>query len=106
MGEPWPVLVKLALAISGASILSIASAASFQDQWKGSTKSLSQYLSDGFEIRETFIRHISPFAKYEYVYLLRKDLLLVRCTESIVTDREAIVDTRLMCGELVTPFNR
>jgi predicted YcjX-like family ATPase len=99
-------LGRFVLTMAGASILSIASASAFQDQWKVSNKSLSQYVSEGFEIHETLLRHLSPFAKYEYVYFLRKDVVLVRCTESVVTDRGAVVDTRIVCGELVSPFDR
>lgn len=58
-------------AIAGAALCGTPAGA-FKDQWKDSDKSLSEYISDGFELQQTLIRYVSPFAKYEYVYFLRK----------------------------------
>lgn len=94
------------LGAAGIVIVWTTSATAFQDQWKESGKSLAQYIWEGFEIRETLLRHVSPFTKYEYVYFLRKETVVVRCTEAITTDRGVIVDARVGCGELVAPFDR
>lgn len=99
-------LGNLSLGAAATVIVSANPAAAFQDQWKESGKSLAQYISDGFEMRETLLRHVSPFAKYEYVYFLRKETVVVRCTEAITTDRGIVVDVRIGCGELVAPFDR
>lgn len=97
---------KSALAAIAGATLCGTPAAAFKDQWKDSEKALSQYISEGFALQQTLIRQVSPFAKYDYVYLLRKDAQLARCIESIVTDRGAVVDTRIVCADLVTPFDR
>ena len=102
LGRLSLVLLEVSFAVAGTVVVSANPAAAFQDQWKESGKSLAQYISEGFEIRETLLRHGSPFAKYEYVYFLRKEMVVVRCTEAITTDRGIVVDVRIGCGELVT----
>jgi hypothetical protein len=97
--------VVAALTLVGLSAWTPAATA-FQDQWKPSPRSMAEYISDGFEIRETLLRHVSPFAKYEYVYFLRKERVVVRCIEGISTDKSRVADISLECRELVAPFDR
>lgn len=92
----------IALAVIGLPATSLA----FEDQWKSSTKSLSDYLTDGYTMSQPIALHLSPFSKTEFRYVLTKGTQLAQCTETIIRRKDAIVDKTLACSDLAPPFAR
>jgi len=99
-----------ALIGSGLAICLVASmplaAFAFEDQWQPSTRSLSQYIADGYVLAPPTFLRISPFDKTEVRYFLTKNTQIAQCSEIVTSKRGAVVDKQLACLDLVAPFTR
>ena len=83
-----------------------ASARAFQDQWQPSSRSLAEYVADGYVMAQPVVRQLSPFSRTEFRYYLTKGSQFAQCTEAITVRKSAVIDKVLACEDLVAPFSK
>ena len=83
-----------------------ASAMAFQDQWQPSSRSLAEYVTDGYVMAQPVVRQLSPFSRTEFRYYLTKGSQFAQCTETITVRKSAVVDKVLACEDLVSPYSK
>ena len=82
-----------------------ASARAFQDQWQPSSRSLAEYVADGYVMAQPVVRQLSPFSRTEFRYYLTKGSQFAECTEVVTVRKSAVIDKVLACEDLVAPFS-
>lgn len=82
------------------------SAMAFQDQWQPSSRSLAEYVADGYTMAQPAVRQLTPFSRTEFRYYLTKGSKVAQCTEAITVRKSAVIDKVLACEDLVAPFAR
>lgn len=83
-----------------------ASAMAFQDQWQPSSRSLAEYVTDGYVMAQPVVRQLSPFSRTEFRYYLTNVSQFAQCTEAVTVRNSAVIDKVLACQDLVTPFSK
>jgi hypothetical protein len=74
-----------------------------QEQWKPVGKTLFDYISEGFVIETILLDRITPVSVQATLYFLRKDNLLVRCTETVTRRGGMVTNLSVGCAELTQP---
>lgn len=78
----------------------------YQEQWQPSTKTLIDYVSEGYQLSQPIVLRLSPFDRTEFLYVLSKDGTVAQCTEIITTRKSVVTDKVLGCADLVKPFQK
>lgn len=83
-----------------------ASVMAFQDQWQPSSRSLAEYIAEGYTMAQPVVRQLSPFSRTEFRYYLTKGSQFAQCTEAITVRKSAVIDKVLACEDLVAPYSQ
>jgi hypothetical protein len=74
-----------------------------QDQWQRVEKQLIDYVADGYAIETILLDRLTPLATQATLFYLRKENILVRCSETITRKGVTLLSATVSCAELGKP---
>ena len=100
------IILSLAMAWSVIPGTMTSASAEIQNQWKPANKTLSDYVASGYVFEAILLDRITPVSVQAMVYFLRKDNLLVRCSETATRVSGVTTNLTIGCAELVKPATK
>lgn len=96
-------LLSLVIGLSFVAGSLVPASAEIQDQWRPVDRTLSDYVADGYQIQTILLDRVTPVSVEATLYFLRKENVLVRCSETSTRNAGMITNLTVTCAELAKP---